>query len=73
MCISKKGNLPIVLLSYNACEPRQPGALLLDLKPIEQEENHAWKWKPHPIPRVREAMDLGEEPTTTALLSQYNP
>lgn len=40
----------------------------LDLRPTQQEGNHAWYWKP----RASEVIDLGGEPTSATLLILLN-
>lgn len=44
---------------------------LLELKACATRENHAWSWKPSQLPRAGEVVELGEEPTTTTVLTRY--
>lgn len=43
------------------------------MRPSQQEENQACYWKPSQLVRVSEAVSLGGEHTTAALLNQLNP
>lgn len=47
-------------------------ALWLNLRPAQQEVNHAWYWRLSQLCRTCDIIDFGEKSTATTLLKQHN-
>lgn len=50
----------------------QPKVVQIDLRPIQQERNHTWYWKPSKLPKASEVMNLRKESNSATVLDQHN-